>query len=30
MKKFKKSLIIQDSLSLSPRLVYQIIRIEGE
>ena len=30
MKKFKESQIIQDSLSLSPRLVYQIIRIEGE
>ena len=30
MKKFKESQIIQDSLSLSPRLVYQIIRHEGE
>lgn len=30
MKKLKESQIIQDSLSLSPRLVYQIIRMEGE
>ncbi len=30
MKKLNESQIIQDSLSLAPRLVYQIIRMEGE